>query len=56
MRILSAGQLMSAAALLSVNAAPKDEDIDQAMVETYVVQLLQNPSDQGGGNSMKMKL
>ncbi len=26
-----AGQLMSAAALLSVNAAPKDEDIDQAM-------------------------
>lgn len=26
-----AGQLMSAAALLSVNAAPKDEDIDRAM-------------------------
>ena len=26
-----AGQLMSAAALLSVNAAPNDEDIDQAM-------------------------
>ena len=26
-----AGQLMSAAALLSGNAAPKDEDIDQAM-------------------------
>ena len=26
-----AGQLMSAAALLSVNAAPEDEDIDQAM-------------------------
>ena len=26
-----AGQLMSAAALLSANAAPKDEDIDQAM-------------------------
>ena len=26
-----AGQLMRAAALLSVNAAPKDEDIDQAM-------------------------
>ena len=50
-----AGQLMSAAALLSVNAAPKDEEIDQAMSGNYVVAVATQESkkDQGGSNSMK---